>query len=400
MDYEFDESISISSLVKDIQELCQTQNLDDCFQKLYNEKCKGYQYSPAIFKAVDRLIVMGDIHGDYELAIEMLKIGGVIKVDNNDNVRWIGGESYVVQVGDQIDRCRPYLNKICSSPNTTINDEASDIKILKLFNDLHKQAIEKGGAVISLLGNHEIMNAKGELSYVSYQGLKEFENYQDPNNENITFRSGHDARVHAFKPGNQYGTMLGCTRYPAVIIGDVLLVHAGIIDEIIHILKFTDVQDIETINKAVRLWLLGLLKKKSVRSIIKNSSLSMFWTRILGQIPPETNLDDPVCIDHIGDVLKLFKVGNIIIGHTPQAFIHGEFGSDLNSTCSGTVWRVDNASSHAFDEFDEVYKSNKDKSERKVRNSRRPQVLVIEKNKGIKTIKICDKFGCKDSKKC
>jgi hypothetical protein len=38
----------------------------------------------------DRIIVLGDIHGDWELTIKLLKLAKVI----DDNNKWIGGETY------------------------------------------------------------------------------------------------------------------------------------------------------------------------------------------------------------------------------------------------------------------------------------------------------------------
>lgn len=54
----------------------------------------------------------------------------------------------------------------------------SDIKILELFTDLDEQAVKHGGRVISLLGNHEISNALGNMSYVSVKGIDGFKNYK------------------------------------------------------------------------------------------------------------------------------------------------------------------------------------------------------------------------------
>jgi hypothetical protein len=141
--------------------------------------------------------------------------------------------------------------------------------------------------------------------------------------------------------------------------------------------------DLEKVNIAIRRWLLGLLKSDDpnygyVEEIIKYSPYSMFWSRILGKIPYDTALSDPICSKNITNVLRLFKAGSIIIGHTPQSFLYNK---DINSTCSGKVWRVDNGSSHAFDIFDanDRYKSN-----------RRPQYLEIIDDKQFF---VCDEFG-------
>ena len=48
---------------------------------------------------------------------------------------------------------------------------------MELFTDLHEQAVKVGGAVISLLGNHEINNSMGILTYVSAKGLDGFKKY-------------------------------------------------------------------------------------------------------------------------------------------------------------------------------------------------------------------------------
>lgn len=342
----------------------------ETFMAVYNEKCIGHQYIPSILPSVPRLIVMGDLHGDFNLLIKLLHMGKLINVDQlTGEINWQGGSTYVVQVGDQIDRCRPINNMQCSNPNTTHNDEASDIRIMNLCNKLHQQALRMGGAFISLLGNHEILNASGVLTYVSHLGQKEFENYVDPLKPEIKFASGAEARAYAFAPGNEIGKMMGCTRLGAIIIGEHLFVHAGLVDGLINEIGLTNKADLETINIAIRMWLLGLLKKKYIKKIIQSSKNSMFWTRILGNIPPNVQLNNPACIDHIGKILKMFSVGSIIIGHTPQSF---NYSDDINQTCSGKVWRVDNGSSSAFDKFDyDILSKGTSKY------SRRPQVLEI-----------------------
>lgn len=341
------------------------------FINTYNQICrKKYgEYIPSIMKKVNKLFVFGDLHGDLKLLKKMLKLAQVV----DDDYNWIGNNAYIVQVGDQIDRCRPLWNMDCSNQLTTVGDEGSDIEILKLCNKLHEQAQKVGGAIISLLGNHELMNVNGNLTYVSYEGRQEFNNYIDPENPDLKFKSGEDARKHAFKPGNEIGTLLGCSRYPAVIIGTHLFVHAGIVNELIEQLTLNDKTDIETINIAIRMWLLEKLDKKFIKDIIDGSNISMFWTRLLGGIPPNVPFQDVRCVNQIGKVLKLFKVNSIIIGHTPQSFVYSE---SLNHTCDGKVWRVDNGSSKAFARFDNEYMNTGHAT-----RNRRVQILEIYNDK-------------------
>jgi hypothetical protein len=355
------------------------------FAEIYKKMCSSHLYTPAIIPKQSRVVVIGDIHGDLESAVKMLVISGVIK-KNGNKLEWIGGSTYVVQVGDQIDRCRPIGNMTCGDKHTTYNDEASDIKILELYTNLHTQAVKRGGAVISLLGNHELLNATSHMDYVSYEGRKQFNNYIDPANPKLKFNSGNDARIHAFKPGNQYGKYLGCTRLPAVIIGSNIFVHAGLVDGLISSIGLTGNNDFEVINQSIRLWLLGMLHEDYIKEIIGGSTYSMFWTRILGKIPPGVSLDNPVCSAHISKVLQMFNIGGIIIGHTPQSFLYND---DINSTCGNKVWRVDNGSSAAFSKFDRDFLNTGH-----VTHSRRVQYLEILDDKEYR---ICDENGCRKS---
>ena len=161
------------------------KEIEDYIQKNYNFKekwdnqCSKYDVGnlPSVLPPVDRIIVIGDIHGDMEMTRELLKVAKVI----NDNDDWIGGNTVVVQVGDQIDRCRPTINSQCDTHGTTKLDENSDWKILQYFTDLHKKARDVGGAVYSLMGNHELMNVNGDFRYVSYKGIEDFK-YDTPYN--------------------------------------------------------------------------------------------------------------------------------------------------------------------------------------------------------------------------
>lgn len=329
----------------------------------------GVNYVPAILGKVPRIIVFGDIHGDYKLMKNMFEMSGVAKEIKRNVFLWTGRNTYVVQVGDQIDRCRPIGNMRCNNKLTTRDDENSDIDILRIFTELNEQAIKMGGAVISLLGNHEIKNGLGQLEYVSYEGLHGFDNYVDRDNPGLIFDSGESARKHAFAPGNEMGKFLGCTRVPAIIIGSNLFVHAGLVDGLIKEIGLKGIKDFESINIAIRKWLLGLLDVRYIEHIINGSKYSLFWTRILGSIPADVGLDNPVCQKNLEKVLEMFKIGSIIIGHTPQSFSHS---ADINGTCSNKVWRVDNGSSAAFDKFDRKFMTTG-----MIDHGRRPQFLEI-----------------------
>ncbi|HLY78901.1 MAG TPA: metallophosphoesterase [Caulobacteraceae bacterium] len=94
---------------------------------------------------VARVVVMGDLHGDYGKFHDMLSEAGLIDVRDN----WHGGKTHLVQVGDVPDR----------APDTR--------KILDLLIKLEPQARRAGGYVHALIGNHEAMNMEGDLRYTT-----------------------------------------------------------------------------------------------------------------------------------------------------------------------------------------------------------------------------------------
>jgi hypothetical protein len=335
------------------------------YDKEFKKDCKGYEIVPTILPKANRIIVVGDTHGDYNMTIKSLRMGKII----NKNLEWIAEpDTIVIQVGDQIDRCRPFKYD-CDDQRGTFEDEASDIKIMKFMTELDKQAQAHQCRVISLLGNHEIMNSQGNMTYVSYLGRKEFNDYKDPKTNEI-IENGTDARIHAFKPGNEYANFMACTRISCVIIGSNIFVHAAIIPKLIQKYKIKTLQGLEGINTLVRKWLLGQINADLISDVLNSETVSPFWPRILGYIEPNQNKDNEMCQEFLNPILKTLNLGNIIVGHTPQFYAHSE---GINSTCDNKLWRVDIGASKAFHPFDKITQLNPEL----ITEERRIQVLEI-----------------------
>ena len=96
------------------------------------------------YKNVENIAALSDIHGQYDLAVEILKNNGII----NSNLDWNFGKGHLVIVGDVFDR-GPKINEM-----------------LWLLYKLEIQAKEKGGRLHFLLGNHEYMVLHKDLRYV------------------------------------------------------------------------------------------------------------------------------------------------------------------------------------------------------------------------------------------
>lgn len=347
----------------------------------FEEHCPDSVYMSPILPPVDRIVVIGDLHGDFDLTLTCLELSGVIKKGtprncNIPNIEWTGGNTVIVQIGDQIDRCRPVNGEKCYDKKTTPMDEGRDRDIMELFTELNKKAVKCGGKVYSLIGNHELMNIIGNMDYVSYEGLQEFKDYKDPKNPTKTFCSGMEARKHAFRPGNEYGNMMGCDRLSVVIIGDFMFAHAGVVTKFVtdeYAVKSD--KDLYALNRDIRRWLLNLINKDNISAIVKSFRYSLFWNRILGSIPPNMSNEHPDCHNNLDKVFEMFNVGNMVIGHTPQFYANNE---GINSTCGNTLHRVDTGGSGAFDKFD---------CKNKKRSIRKAQVLEITNNKCITVLK-------------
>ena len=343
----------------------------DEFKQEMNYKCMNYDDIPNELLAVPRIIVIGDIHGDMKVLIKCLEIAKVI----NNKRQWIGGSTVIVQVGDQIDSCRFNGVDSCNLPNNYGVDLPDDIKILFFMSKLHKKAIKHNGAVYSLMGNHELMNVMGDMTYVSHSNLKYLEKKDIDNNN---YKNGIDIRKDLFKPGNTIASFLACTRKMALKIGSNLFVHGGIVNNINNMYNLNDM------NGALKLYLLGLHNSNDFNNTFNNIFMnqdSPLWTREYNKLKKDKvsmrlervekdysegisrgdlshstivnrgrvgdySIEDENACNRVTELIsKMYKVGRIYVGHTPQ------LDEGISSRCNRNVWLTDVAMSYSFDKL-------------------------------------------------
>jgi Calcineurin-like phosphoesterase len=214
-------------------------------------------------KAPERLVAVGDVHGDAEDFQLILKRTGLV----DDQNRWSGGNATLVQTGDLLDR----------GPK---GREAMDLVMA-----IETQAATAGGRVVALLGNHEVMNILGDLRYVPPQS---YASYADDGSEKrrkaayqeyADWYKSHEKWLAAFKqtvlpateeewmarhpagfmeyreafgPAGKYGKWIR-THASVVKIGGVIFVHGGLDPNLVSLpLKQMDSQirgEIEEFDK-------------------------------------------------------------------------------------------------------------------------------------------------------
>ena len=198
--------------------------------------CAASAVAKDTWTGVERVVAVGDVHGDYQQFVELLQAAWL--VDSNTN--WIGDKTHLVQTGDVPHR----------GPDSR--------KVMDLLMKLEKQARKAKGYVHALIGNHEAMNMYGDIRYVD---PGEWEAFRDKASEKLRRRRykqhvdylksnpppeglpsfddaylrqwqhhkplGYFEHFDNFAPAGKYGSWIA--KHNAVIkINDTLFLHGGI----------------------------------------------------------------------------------------------------------------------------------------------------------------------------
>jgi hypothetical protein len=269
-----------------------------------------------VWENVERVVAVGDLHGDQEAFLAILQNKGLIDGDG----KWIGGKAHLVQLGDAMDR----------------GDFARGI--LRDIRRLEKEAAADGGMVHFLPGNHEEMNLAGvSLDYLGYVSPQQFVDFLPDayarQQERWTRGMNHKDKMDFWQklmkdPGaramyyrgfrGEFGEWIG-TRNVIVKIDGVVFVHGGIRSE-------DSRRSLESINVLYRreFALAGRGRLESPEFLFQ--PFSPLWNRDLGD--PGTSLTKA----DVEQILSNLKARAIVIGHTP---------GDGAIRFDGLVWAID-----------------------------------------------------------
>lgn len=223
----------------------------------------------ATYRDVDRIFAMSDIHGQYDLMIELLQGNKIIDQDK----KWSFGEGHLVITGDNFDR----------------GDKVMDV--LWFLYHLEAEAEQAGGKVHVLLGNHESMVLNNDLRYLNRKYLY----------TSGALKTRYD---QLFRPGSVLGDWL--TNHNVLLsINDVLYTHGGV-----SLALLDQYNSIDEINKDYISFLIqrdGIPSSEKIETLIYQDG--PLWYR--GYFDEEQ-----VDIDTINQILEKLDQRGIIVGHT------------------------------------------------------------------------------------
>jgi hypothetical protein len=255
------------------------------------------------------VVAVADHHADFARALTALRIAGVI----DDAQNWIGGSTILVQTGDILDR------------------GAGERDIIDFYEALRPQARAAGGAIINMLGNHEIMNAMADFRYVDGAACASFGDLIDE--VDIThplvpwfWRQDCKVRAAALLPGGPYAQIMA--DWPVVtIVGDTVFAHGGLNQRHVDF-------GIGNINRMTRALLAGEPVELEP-GLIHATDEAVVWDRTYGYSPNEAECTA------LKQTLAQLGVKRLVVGHTIQS-------EGINSACDGAVWRIDVGNSEYY----------------------------------------------------
>ena len=235
------------------------QSLDQFLKQ--KSECLNIQ---SILPPSSRIIAIGDIHGDFDALLKALLKAGVIDRQGN----WIGDKTIVIQLGDVLDRGG-------RSGSIDSTNQLEEVQIFYYLYRLNRKAKETGGGVISLIGNHELMNMLGDFRYAS--------------DNHVGGLGGVETRKNLLRPGGRLARKIACNSLGIIKVGDWVFVHGGLLPEHIHSMVSDQFDGGDTakyafdrINNLVRGILLGKISLTSINPEEEDILFGrdgIFWTR-------------------------------------------------------------------------------------------------------------------------
>jgi hypothetical protein len=230
----------------------------------------SFKREPFEYNAIQKLLIIGDIHGQCDTLKKFLVANQII----NDQLQWNFGAGHVVVLGDILDRGNQVTETIW------------------LLYRLEQEAMQQGGKLHIILGNHELMIFKGDTRYIADKYSILSKNFSLPYQK-------------LFSKKTVIGQWLR-SKNTALKINDNLFIHGGLHPDFIKVKLSLD-----SINNVVYNYLNS--KKKEIHPLpvydLIFGEKGPFWFRglITNKVIQEKDVDT---------LLKFYEVNHIFVGHT------------------------------------------------------------------------------------
>jgi len=211
-----------------------------------------------------KVVVLGDIHGDYDALLAVLRVNGVLDADNN----WVDETTKVISVGDTIGRG---------------HQDRQVLEFIKAMTEQHQW--------LQNLGNHEIMQLRNDWRYAV-------------DGAGIGFGSLAN-RQQALAVGSVLGDWL--RSLPAIRQeADNLFIHAGLYDA-------------RNLGRSM-----SDLNNEIAQFIVQGQPRLVYddliWTRDLAY---DAYANRPEACEFMARILQPFRAARLFIGHTPVQSLRG-----------------------------------------------------------------------------
>ena len=259
------------------------------YSMLVKKKYKRIGYKQD-YQDIEMFIALSDIHGQYNLFVDLLKVHKVV----DDNGNWIFGENHLVINGDIFDRADGVTES------------------LWMIYQLTYQAEEEGGKVHLLIGNHEAMILEKDFRYLHSKYLR-------------TAQLMDTTYDYLYSEQTIIGQWI--RNIPIMItINNILITHAGISPKFIDY-KLTP----KKANKIFLNYIIGkpwdLIQNDSVLEFLNGADGPLWYRGYFNK----TELNE----EQLDMTLDYLKKDHIIVGNTSQ--------ESVTSLFNGKVFAIDSS---------------------------------------------------------
>ncbi|KAE8812146.1 Shewanella-like protein phosphatase 2 [Hordeum vulgare] len=295
--------------------------------------------TPATFlPSPSRLVAIGDLHGDLPKSLTALRLAGLLPSANSPgssasatSTSWSAGPTLAVQLGDILDR------------------GGDELRLLYFLRRLSISAAAQGGALLPILGNHEVMNVSGDFRFVTPQGLQEFSGWagwyraglaikrrcgglEQPKNPFLgvpkafpgirrEFWDGIRSRLAALRPDGPIARRFLADLPTVLVVGDSVFVHGGLLEANVE-------YGLERINAEVSDWIRGERGDNARAPEYLCGRDAVVWLRRFSE---GFNCD---CQRLQGVLGMIPGAKRMVMGHTIQS-------EGINAVCGAQAVRVD-----------------------------------------------------------